>query len=70
MLNDSRIFQALDILPEVKDFSNLKTCDIINSGRLSKPVLSDSLSQVLETLRYLDAIAGFQANQKTDITMT
>jgi hypothetical protein len=53
-----------------KDFSNLKTCDNINSGASSEPVLSDSLSQVLETLRYLDAIAGFQANQKTDITMT
>jgi hypothetical protein len=50
MLNDSRIFQGLDILPEVKHISKPKSCDIINSGRLSKPVITDSLSQVLETM--------------------
>ena len=38
---------------------NLETCDNIKSGASSEPVLSDSLSQVLGTLWYLDAIAGF-----------
>jgi hypothetical protein len=33
-----------------KDFSNLKTCDNMNSDVSSEPVLSDSLSQVLKTM--------------------
>ncbi len=44
----------LFILPEVKDFSNLKTCDIINSSRSGESVLSDSISQALGRLSYLD----------------
>ena len=32
-------------MPEVKDFSKLKDCDILNLDRLSEPEISDSLSQ-------------------------
>ncbi len=35
-----------------------KTCDNINSGASSEPVITDSLSQVLETLWYLDALSN------------
>ena len=38
-------------VPSGKDFSNLKTCDNINSGKLSEPVITDSISQALEMLR-------------------
>ena len=34
-------------VPSGKDFSNLKTCDIINSGRSSEPVITDSISLAL-----------------------
>jgi hypothetical protein len=57
-------------VPLCKDFNNLKTCDNINSGASSEPVLSDSLSQVLETLCYLDAIADFQVSGFNALTMT
>ena len=60
----------LFILPEVNDFSNLKTCDIINSATSSKPVLSDSLSQVLKTMWYLDALSDFQVSGFNALTMT
>jgi hypothetical protein len=33
--------------PSGKNFSNLKTCDIINPGASSEPVITDSLSQPL-----------------------
>ena len=45
------------ILPEVKDFINLKYCDNINSGASSEPVISDSLSQFLGRLSYLIPIS-------------
>ncbi len=38
-----------------------KGCDIINSAKSREPVLSDSLSQVLETLWYLDALSDFSS---------
>jgi len=47
MLTYSSLILDPFILPEVKDFSNLKPCDIFNSGRLSEPDISDSVSQCL-----------------------
>ena len=42
-LNSCFYFENYFIKPLqlVQDFSNLKTCDIINSGRSGEPVLSD-----------------------------
>jgi hypothetical protein len=44
------------ILPESKDFSKPRSCDIINSGRLSKPVISDSISQMWHMFWYIESI--------------
>jgi hypothetical protein len=56
MLTNPGVVLILFVLPDAKNFGNLRTCDNINSGRLSKPVLTDSISQVLETMRYQYAI--------------
>ena len=47
MLTNSSLSLNLSMLPEVKDFSNLKPCDILNSGKLSEPEISDSVSLCL-----------------------
>jgi len=43
MLINSSPILILFILPEMKDFSNLKPCDIINYGWLREPEISDSV---------------------------
>ena len=40
------------IMSEVKHISKIKNCDIISSGRESKPVITDSLSQPLMDVRF------------------
>jgi hypothetical protein len=55
------------ILPEGIDFSKLKNCDIIDSGRLSKPVLSDSISQVWALEWYIENIWNALTCQKSEI---
>jgi hypothetical protein len=45
-------------VPSGKDFSNLKTCDNMNSDASSEPVLSDSIAQILGGLSYLDNFSG------------
>ena len=47
MLTNSSLILILFILPEVKDFTNLKPCDILNLGGLSDPEIYDSVSQCL-----------------------
>jgi len=42
----------------------------MNSDASSEPVLSDSLSQVLETLWYHDALSNFQVPGFNALTMT
>ena len=49
-----------------KDFNNLKTCDNINSGASSEPVISDSLSQVLETMCYLVPFRGIDVVEESE----
>ncbi len=41
----------------------LKPCDIINSGRFRKPVITDSISQALEMLRDLDITSTSENNK-------
>ena len=53
MLTNSRLILTLFILPEVKDTSNPRSCDIINSDRLSDPEISNSVSQYLMLLDWL-----------------
>ena len=43
MRSNPSLILILFILPEVKDFSNLKPCDIIDSGRLIEPGISETL---------------------------
>ncbi len=50
-----------------KDFNNRKTCDNINSGASSEPVITDSLSQPLGRLRYLDNLSNNQCQQNAVI---
>ena len=52
MLINSSLILILFILPEVKDFSNRKPCDIINLGRSSEPETSDSVSQGVIVFRF------------------
>ncbi len=54
MLTNSSLILGLFILPEVKDFNNLKICDILTSDKLSEPEISDSISVVHPTVCYLD----------------
>jgi hypothetical protein len=58
MFTNPGVVLILFVLPDAKNFGNLRTCDNINSGRLSKPVLTDSISQTLEGLSYLDNLSG------------
>ena len=56
----SLIFDPFN-LPEVKDFSNLKPCDILNSGRLNEPEISDSVYELTMNYRYLPYSSGFRS---------
>ncbi len=42
---------------------NSKPCDIINSGGFRKPVITDSLSQFLVRLSYLDNLSKISVNE-------
>jgi hypothetical protein len=44
------------LIPEVKDFNNIKRCDILNSDKLSEPEISDSVSQIWSFLWYIESI--------------
>jgi len=68
MLTNFSLILGPFILPEVLDFSNLKTCDIINSGKLREPVLSDSISQVLRRLSCLDKNQTYHQAQKPEVS--
>ncbi len=46
MLTSSSLILILFILPEVKDSSNLKPCDILNSVISSRPGILDSICQI------------------------
>ncbi len=63
-VSKSNLISILVILPEVNDFNNRKICDNINSGASSEPVITDSLSQPLEKLRYLDRKPTYQQVKK------
>jgi len=47
ILTNYSLISHLFILPEVKEFSNLNPCDVLNSDRSSEPEISDSVSQIL-----------------------
>ncbi len=58
------------ILPEDLDFSNSKTCDNINSGASSEPVITDSVSQIWDIFWNIEIILNFLACQKPGIRLT
>lgn len=70
MLINSSLISALFIFPEVKHTSKLKNCDIINSAKSSEPVLSDSLSQILSLLWYIENISNNPCQQNLVISLT
>ena len=55
------------MLPEVKDFNNPKICDILNSVKLSKTEISDSISQIWHMFGYIENISNSLTCQKPEI---
>jgi hypothetical protein len=58
MLTNASLTLDPSILPQVRGFSNLNRSNIFKFGRMSKPLIADSLPQVGHMFRYGKTIAG------------